>query len=251
MVTNVSGRSADEDVLQRAIAALQATGYNFASACIQESRVRAQYIRDIQAVSVEFLETVRSGQMSPRAAAAEVNLLRNQILELARLRSSPTGRAFAARLKPQGRAMADLVEKYGQRLFRKPFEALSESQQAAVYCEIVAAAGRGDERVIAMARRLGRLGKRVLFISLAVAAFEVYAAEDKPREIGRQSVLAGAGVAGGWAVGGAALATGACAATAPVCVGIAALVGGVVFAYGADLAFDSLLPKPARPREGW
>lgn len=54
-----------------------------------------------------------------------------------------------------------------------------------MYAEIVASAGRGDERVIALAKKLGRIGKRVLLISLAVASYEIYAAEDKPREVAR------------------------------------------------------------------
>ena len=84
-------------------------------------------------------------------------------------------------------------------------------------------------------------------VAAGAGSYEIYAAEDKPREVARQGVLAGAGVAGGWAVGSAALATGVCAATAPICVGVAALAGVLVSAFGADLAFDSLLPRPARP----
>lgn len=34
-------------VLSTSVAELQATAYNFASACIHESRVRAQYVRDM------------------------------------------------------------------------------------------------------------------------------------------------------------------------------------------------------------
>jgi hypothetical protein len=182
-MSNAGGRSQDSEALQRALVELQATAYNFAAACIQESRVRAQYIRDIQAMGREFQDAVRTGRLTPQAAAAEANLLRNQILELSRLRSSPTGKAFAARLKRSGRTMAELTEKYGQNLFKQSFSSLSETQQAAVYAEIVASAGRGDERVIALAQKLGRIGKRVLLISLAVASYEIYAAEDKPREV--------------------------------------------------------------------
>lgn len=242
-----AGQRANGDVvLSTSVAELQATAYNFASACIHESRVRAQYVRDIQAMSREYLEAVGSGRLAARDAAAQVNVLRNQILDLARLRSSPVGRAFASKLKPTGRSMLELTEKYAQRIFQRGFGALTEAEQASVFAEIVASAGRGDPRVIALARSLGKAGKRILLVSLAVACYEVYAAEDRPRELARQGMLAGVGVAGGWVAGSAAVAAGVCAATAPVCVGVAAIAGGLVFAFGADMAFDSLLPKPAR-----
>lgn len=165
-------------------------------------------------------------------------------MELSRLRSSPTGRAFAAKLKSQGRTLAELTEKYAQRLFRSSFAALGEAQQARVYLEIVDSAGRADPAVVALAQKLGKLGRRIFLVSLAIAVHEIYTAEDKPREVVRQGLIAGAGVAGGWAAGGAAVTTGVCAATAPVCVGAMAIIGGILFAFGADLLYGTVYPVP-------
>lgn len=235
----------DRLALQRALTGLQASASNFAATCIRDFRVRAQYAKDIQAVSREFADAVRTGRLSAKAAAEQVNTLRNQIMDLTRLRSSPTGRAYAMRLKQQGKTLGELAEKYAVRLFQKPFSRLSESQQSAVYAEIVVAGGRADPAVMALSRTLGTIGRRLFLVSLAVAAYEIYEAENRPREVARQGVLAGAGVAGGLAGGAGAVAVGACAATAPVCVGVAALVGGLLFAFGADLAFGTIYPRPA------
>jgi hypothetical protein len=234
----------DDLVLQRALASLQASASNFAASCIRDAKVRAQYALDIQAVSREFTVEVQAGRLSARTAAEQVIALRNQIMELARLRSSPTGRAYAIRLKRQGKTLGELVEKYAGRLFRKPFATLSNAEQTAVYTEIVIAGGRADPAVLALSSTLGKIGRRLFLVSLAVAVYEIYEAEDKPREVVRQSVLAGAGIAGGLAGGVGAVAVGACAATAPVCIGVAALVGGLLFAFGAELTFGTIYPRP-------
>jgi hypothetical protein len=202
---------------------------------------------DIASIASEYRNLIETGRLSAQAAAEQVNQLRNQIMELARLRSSPTGRAFAQRMKRHGRTLGELAEKYAQRLFHNSFESLGEAQQARVWLEIVNSAGRADPAVVALAQKLGKLGQRILVVSLAIAVYEINEAEDKPREAVRQGLLAGAGVAGGWAVGGAAVATGVCAATAPFCVGAAAIVGGILFAFGTDLAYGTFYPIPAGP----
>lgn len=237
--------SNDHRVLERALANLQATASNFAATCIRDAKVRAQYAKDIQSISREFTSAVQTGRLSAKTAAEQANALRNQIMDLARLRSSPTGRAYAMRLKQQGKTLGELGKKDAGRLFRKPFALLSETEHAAVYAEIVAAGGRADPAVMALSSTLGKIGRRLFLVSLAVAAYEIYEAEDKPREVARQSVLAGAGIAGGLAGGAGAVSAGVCAATAPVCVGVAALVGGLLFAFGADLTFGTIYPRPA------
>ena len=48
-----AGQRAHGDVvLSTSVAELQATAYNLASACIHESRVRAQYVRDMLVFAV-------------------------------------------------------------------------------------------------------------------------------------------------------------------------------------------------------
>ncbi|MCG8710964.1 hypothetical protein JHU04_004288 [Brenneria sp. 4F2] len=56
-------------------------------------------------------------------------------------------------------------------------------------------------------------GKRIIFVSFAVAAYEIFQTEDKTTETLHQGAIATAGIAGGWAAGAGVVAVGACAAT--------------------------------------
>lgn len=235
----------DISLLQNALAALQATASYFSITCITDSQIRMQYARDVQTMSRELRHAIDTGILSARQAAEQANMLRNHIMDLSRLRSSPMARAYAAQLKQNGKSFSALTDTYAERLFGASFESLAEGQQTAVYAEIVMASGRANPSVTAITRFFSRAGRRLAFVSLAVAIYEISAAEDKPREIARQGTLAGVGVAGGWMAGAGAVSAGACAATAPICVGIAALVGGLLFALGADLTFDTLYPRPS------
>lgn len=234
----------DQRAFSAALASLQGTASNFAAHCIQDSRVREQYLRDIQKMSAEFVRAVESGKMSPREAATLASQMRNEILDLSRLRNSPVGRAYAKKLKPSGRTMADLTEHYATKMFQQPFESLSERQQATIFKEMIQSAGRDRGAVSGIAKTLGVAGKRVLFVSLAVAAYEIYQAEDKTTETMHQGAIATAGIAGGWGAGAAVVATGVCAATAPVCIGVAALVGGILASVGTDLLFGTMYVSP-------
>ncbi|KVZ07543.1 hypothetical protein WL11_10580 [Burkholderia ubonensis] len=67
-----------------------------------------------------------------RDAAEQARAMRNQIMELSRLRSSPVIRAYATRIKGKGPSLSFLAEKYEQVRYSIPFGALSEQQQASV-----------------------------------------------------------------------------------------------------------------------
>jgi hypothetical protein len=242
----IAPASGEKRVLEEALAALQATASQFGAACVNDARMRLQYARDVAAASRELREASEAGRISVHEAAAQAVAMRNQIMEFARRRSSPTARAYAMRLKREGRTVAELSEKYAQRLYGNTFSALPEQRQASVFKEIIQAAGRPDDGVMRLAQQLGRAGQRVLLVSLAVALYEIIRADDKQREVARQGALASAGLVGGWAAGGTAVAAGMCAATAPVCVGAAAVIGGLLAAYGADVGLDSLYPRSAR-----
>jgi hypothetical protein len=119
-------------------------------------------------------------------------------------------------------------------------------RQAGIYMDVIEAAGRPDAKTMLLAEKIGRVGRRLLLVSLAVAVYEVAEADDKPREIAHQGVLAGAGIVGGWAAGTAVVAAGICAATAPVCVGVAVFAGGLLAAFGADAGFGAIYPLASR-----
>lgn len=231
-----------EKSLEDELKALNGTATNFAYSCVRDSRVREQYLRDMSAMASEVRDRVARGLLTPQQAADQVRTLRNAIMDLARTKSSPIGRSYAMKLKAQGRTMAWLLEKYAQKAFRRSFVELTEAQQTAVYLEIIRAAARPDSKVVALARTLGKVGRRVYLVSVAVAAYEIWEADDKSGEVVRQGVIGVAGPVGGVAGGAAAVATGLCAATAPLCVGLAALVGGSLFSFGSDWAFGSIYP---------
>ena len=244
--SQASASSNERQVLERALAELQATASLFGTACIHDARVRMRYANDIAQTSKELREAVSAGSMSAQDAADRASALRNEIMGLARRRGSPVARAYANQLKSQGRSLPELVEKYAQRLYGQPFASLSAGRQAGVYQQIIRSAGRPDPAVMQLAERVGTAGRRVLLVSLAVAVYEITKSDNKPREVIRQGALIGAGTAGGWAAGAAVLATGVCAATAPVCVTVAALVGSLIAAYGLDTGFGELYPKASR-----
>ena len=246
LVSEIDTTSEKQYYVQKALAELQITAANFATMCINDAEVRRQYTHDTASAAAEIRLAVQSGRLSPKDAAELANKMRNELLELSRGRSSPAARAYAMQLKKDGLPMGKLAERYAQRMFGKSFASLSESQQAGVYTEIVNAAGRGNQAVAAFAKALGKAGQRLLIVSVAVAIYEIWESEDKTREAARQGSLAAAGIAGGWAVGAGVVAVGVCAATAPICVGVAALIGGMLFAAGTDLAFNTMYPVPTR-----
>ena len=157
-----SRASADNRALEEALAGLQGTASQFGAICINDARARLQYARDIAAVPGELRAAIDAGRISVSDAAAQAVALRNRIMDLARRRSSPTARAYAMRLKRDGRTVSELSEKYAQRLYGSTFSALPEQRQASVLKEIIQASGRPDEGVMQLARQLGQAGRRLL-----------------------------------------------------------------------------------------
>lgn len=80
--------------------------------------------------------------MTALQGAETATAMRNHIMELARLRGRPIGRAYATKLKRYGKIFAELSEKYAQSLYKTAFTGLDEVKQAKVYTEMVAASGR-------------------------------------------------------------------------------------------------------------
>lgn len=78
----------DQRTFSAALALLQGTAPNFAAHCIQDSRVREQYLRDIQKMSNEFVRAIETEQMLPKEAATLASQMHNEILDLSRLKNS-------------------------------------------------------------------------------------------------------------------------------------------------------------------
>lgn len=227
----------DRFLMNQCSKAFQVTAINFAIRHIQDGKVRLDYIEKAKLLSNEYLNRVNRGQITPYQAASEINLLRNEIMEFARLKSSDLGRAKAQRLKQTGKVLEELAEKYAKRLYGKEFTHLTKTQQDKVYREITKAAGKTNSSINVQYSHVSKLAKGLLVVSLAISVYNVATADDKVRALGNEGVMIGGGFAGGAAGGAAGL---LCGPGAPVCVTIGIFVGGVLGALGADFAFDSI-----------
>ena len=230
--------------LQRALDALQATAAHFGTSAQIDARIRLNYQALARKAATEILDAVRRGELTASEGAAQAQTLRNAAMDMMRARTSPTVLAYAKSLKGTGKTLGELCEKYAAELFGKPFAALPESQQASVWLRIIAKSGQPNAAINAQAQMLRHAGRALLVLSLALAIADIVNAEDKPREVAHQGTLLAAGVAGGYVAGAGAVALGVCAATAPVCVGAAAIIGAMALAFGTDWAFSSLWPRP-------
>ena len=141
-------------------------------------------------------------------------------------------------MKTTGRGLTSLQAYYAQKLFAKEFHVLPASQRNQVWREIVASSGRANPKVTAGTLRVARLGRGLALAAVAIAVYNVSAAEDKVEAATREGVTMGAGFIG--SIAGGAAAGLACGPGAPVCVTVGVFVGGVLFALGADAGFNWL-----------
>lgn len=229
-------KSFERTLFNTSLTQLESESFNFAARFIQDGTVRRRYVAQIKEFSEDYRHKVDLGKLTPREAAAEVNDLRNAIMEASRFRSSDIGRARAIRLKGTGRTLRELLESYAGLKYRRPFDQLSVSQQNHVYLEIIEASGRARPSVNVAMARLSRAGRGLLVVTLACAVYNVAASEDMSKAATREGVAIGGGFIGG-AVGGA-VAGMACGPGAPICVTLGVFVGGALGALGADLSFD-------------
>ncbi len=229
---------------EEAIQQLEIQAMNFAVRFVQDSRVRQDYIHKTQAMSRELRQAYEAGSLTAREAAESANQLRNEIMEMARVRSSDLGRAKAQSLKAKGLDLDDLVAKYANKKFGKDFASLTRGQQDEVLLEIVDSAGRANPKVSARAGRLGALGRGLWVLTAVVAIYNISTAEDKVHQTGREVANAGGGFAGG-AAGGAL----AGIWFGPVGVAVGVVIGGVLGSIAADSAYIEVTgPREASVR---
>jgi hypothetical protein len=148
--------------------------------------------------------------MTARQAAEAANQMRNEIMDMARARSTDLGRAKAQALKSKGIAFEKLLEKYAQQKFGRPFNSLGKQQQNTVLLEVV---------------------------DSAIAVYNVATANNKVDAAAREGVTIAGGFAGG-AAGGAL----AGIWFGPVGVAVGVAIGGVVGSLVADELYVELVP---------
>src|SRR5690606_39894667 len=101
----------------------------------------------------------------------------------------------------------------------------------------VFASGRPQVQATKTAKSLGIAGRGLIALTITISVYNIVTAEDKSKAIAREGAVIGGGLLG--SVAGGAAAGLACGPAAPVCVTIGAFVGGVMFAVGAEITFDS------------
>ena len=228
----------DRTGLDEALNGIRQTATDFAFRLTNDARLRARYFELTAKAAAELREAVDTGRISPAAAAAQANRLRNEIMELTRRQTSDFGRAIAQQVKASGKSLDQLMEIYAQRRYRVSFSRLYRLEQQVIFMEIVEASGRANPRWSAVAQRWGRYGRGLFALSVAISAYNILTAENILVASAREGGRLGFGLLGGAA--GGAVAGLACGPGAPVCSSVGIIAGGIAGALGADLIFDTM-----------
>jgi hypothetical protein len=226
-----------EQFLESELAELEITANNFAIRFIPDAKMRKEYIESTRKFSLELQDMVKRNKLSPNAAAVQANIMRNNMMEAMRGKSSDFGLAIARFLKKEGLSLTELEQKYGNKLFNSEFDKLSLNQKNVVWRKIVAKAGEPRVRASNGAMWLGRAGKGLFFLTVAIAVYHIATFENKVRETANECIAMGGGMAGSAVLGYAGL---LCGPGAIVCVPLGVFVGGIIGSAGADWAFDSI-----------
>lgn len=219
------------DKFESAINALQGDVAAAAARLSVDPRLRLEYSKRIKEMASDLRAKANAGVISWEKAAQEAQTTRNLIMDMVRSRSTPLGRAMAERIKSEGKTLNELVAKKAKSLFgpQVNFNSLSEVQKNQIYASIVESAGKSNPQVNMKMMQLSRIGRGLIVLSIAISIYEIYTADDKVSESGRQIAITGAGIAGAAASG--AMAGLICGPGAPVCVLIGGFVGGALAAW--------------------
>jgi ribosomal protein S7 len=224
-----------------AIQALQAEAASFSVRFINDASVRGDYTKKTSAAVKELIDFVKTKKITPHEGAQTANSMRNQLMELARARTSDFGQALARDMKPNGLGLVPLEEKYAQQMFSRGFDKLTQAEKESVWTQIVHKAGQSNPKVSMRMRLFGNAGRVLLVISLAVAVYNIVEAEDKTRQTTKEGVTLGSGLAGG-AAGAAAVAF-IVSNPAGWLVGLGIVVGSAAAALGSSELFDYFWPE--------
>lgn len=225
-------------IVEQGVREFEAEGEVFALVLIGESSIRLRYAAEIRRMSTEIMRGFQDGELTAGEAARLASDLRNEIFEAKRALSSPLGRAYAESLKTTGKTLEQVLQEKAAKLFSRDFTVLSEAERNSVYLAAVESAGKPRQSVMRLAGRWGKMGRGLAVISVGIAVYNVWTAEDKVKAVAHEGVTTAGGMLGG-AAGGAAAGL-VCGLGAPICVTIGIFVGGALGALGVDVAFNSL-----------
>lgn len=225
--------STDRFQVSQAIRAFESQALVYASRFIPDAKVRSEYIAKALEFSRSTRELYNSGNITALQAEEIANSMRNQIMELARSKTSELGKSVAVILKEKGIPLGDLVTKYAKDLFGKAPQELSAAERDSVALEIVAAAGRTSPTVNSAMRGLGKAGRALWVLTALVAAYNIGTAKNKVVAAGREGANIAGGL-GGSMLGGAAVGAAVTGPAAPIGAAIGLIIGGILGAIIAD-----------------
>lgn len=223
--------------LNKELAQLEITAAAFAKHFIPDAKIRKEYLEQTKRHATELQKKVARQQLSPQRAAQQAQSLRNTIMEAQRAKTSSVGLSIAKFMKKEGKSLIELEAKYAENLFGKAFQALEPNQKNEVWRLIVQKAGEPQVRASNGAKWMGRAGRGLFILTVAIAVYHIATAEDKVRAAANEGAAIGGGLAGATALGAAGL---VCGPAAIACVPIGVFIGGVLGAMGADWAFDQI-----------
>lgn len=226
----------DPFAFEHALRQLETAGLGFSVRFINDAATRAAYRRGVVEFVWELRGQVRSGALTMEEATRLAHQTRNLLMDQARARTSEFGLAMAQEMKATGRTFEQLLERYARDLYGRPPAQLTAAERDRVMRRILVRASRTNPSVNTLVRRLGVGGRALLAVSIGLAVYNVATADDPASAAAREGAVLGSGVLGGMAGGAAAGLV--CGPGAPVCSGIGIVVGGVLFALGADLAWQ-------------
>jgi len=223
--------------IQSAIASFESSAINFGIRFIPDSMVRVEYNLKAKKFSAEIMAQIKSGKISNLEGATRASELRNVLMDSMRGKSSEIGRAYAVSQKTNGKSLLELESKYAKKLFEQPFDKLKPTQQNQIWKEIVFSSGRARLKANQLAKKMGSIGRSFIVLTIAISVYNISTSDDKIMATAKEGAVIGGGLLG--SVAGGAAAGLACGPGAPVCVGIGIFIGGVMFAVGAEMTFDS------------
>lgn len=224
--------------LEQALRELEVTANNFALRLARVAEVRSAYVEQIGGMSRSIRAAVDAGELSPARGAELAHQMRNEIMEMQRLRDHDLGRSLARNLKSKGVTLDDTIARAMKRLGLegRAFQELTGAQQRAVFEEVIESAGRSRPSVTQRIPRLRWAARGLWLASFAIAGYNIGTAENPWWQTGREAAGIAGGVGGGFA-GGAAMGAAGGIWAGPIGVGVGIVVGGILGALLADRAY--------------
>ena len=189
-------------------------------------------------MSQSLRAAVQGGQLGAKQGAEMASQMRNEIMEMQRLRDFDFGRSLARQMKGKGLSMEQAIANAMKTLGveGKAFASLSGAEQHAVYVEVMAASGRSRTTVTAGIPKLRWASRGLWLATLMVAGYNIGTSENPWWQTGREAANIAGGVGGGFA-GGAAMGAAVGVWGGPVGVAVGVIVGGILGALLADRAY--------------